>query len=101
MKSQARWAGPAALLAAAVLAGCVGLSVGSTGFLQLESARIYSIRYEADSRLLTVVLRGGDVYDFRDVPADVYEGWLRAGDKDAYFDEQVRDAFPSTRLAFE
>jgi hypothetical protein len=93
----------AVLLATAALGagGClVSVRPATTSFRRVEGARLYSVRYDEAGAVLTVVLRGGDVFDFRGVPPEVHRGLLKAESPDTFYGEQVEGKFESTKLSF-
>lgn len=61
----------------------------TTPFLPLASQTIFSVRHLADSGDLTVILKTGEVLEFRGVPAPVVEEWRGSADPDAFFQERI------------
>lgn len=73
----------------------------TTGYQPIQSDLIYSVNYDAAGRLLTVVLYEDGVYDYADVPAEVYEGLLKAGDRDQYYSETIKKGYKGTKFTME
>jgi hypothetical protein len=101
MKRIVAWAGAAGL--AAVLAtwgaGCATTPEEEVSdFERLQTPGLFSVRYEAARQVLIVVLPNGDVYDYEGVPADLYDGLLKAPSKDEFFAERIRDRFKGTKV---
>jgi hypothetical protein len=68
---------------------------GST--IHVDSSWIRSVTYASDATL-TVRLRRGTVYRYFTVPRSIFEGFLTAPSKGAYFTDRIRNAFPHTQL---
>ena len=92
-RTEGNWA--ASIGAALALAGCVATTGGSPRFLTLRTAELYSLRYDAASKALTVVTRTGDVIDYESVDPAVVDGLLAAEDKDAFYRETIKGKIPS------
>lgn len=59
-----------------------------------ESTAIERAEYDADSRTLRVwFTHGGEPYDYREVPPEVYAGLCSAASKGAYFNDHIRDRY--------
>jgi hypothetical protein len=57
------------------------------------SSSIASIGFDADNAVLEVEFVSGTVYRYQDVDEDVYERFLAAPSKGAFFNEHIRDAY--------
>lgn len=64
----------------------------------VDSAAIHAIGYDRESRIMEVIFTGGGIYLFRNVPPQVFEGFVRSGSKGAYFQQNVRGAYGHQRL---
>jgi hypothetical protein len=62
------------------------------------SSSIASIGFDADSETLEVEFVSGTVYRYQDVEEDVYERFLGASSKGAFFNEHIRDAYLCERV---
>jgi hypothetical protein len=65
--------------------------------IPVDSSWIASVTYASDATL-TVRLRRGTVYRYFTVPRAVFEGFLTAPSKGAYFTRRIRDTFPHTQV---
>ena len=63
----------------------------------VTSANLASVGYDATSRTLEVELRNGRVYQYSDVPQEVYEGLVSADSVGRYFISRVRDQYRYAR----
>jgi hypothetical protein len=63
----------------------------------LDSSWIASATYAADATL-TMHLRNGTAYRYFTVPRAIFEGFLTAPSKGAYFTTRIRNAFPHTQI---
>jgi hypothetical protein len=59
----------------------------------VESDVIHAIGYDPEIRLLEVIFNDGSIYQYREVPQEVYEGLMSAESKGQYFQQNVRDEF--------
>lgn len=62
--------------------------------VSVSSSNILSIGYEENGMVLEVEFQSGDVYQYFDVPHEIYEGFLNAGSHGQYFWAYIRDRFP-------
>ena len=68
-------------------------------FQRVDSDVIYSVKYDEPGQVLTVVLVGGDVFDYQGVPKEVYEGLLAAKSKGAFFNENIKPKFEGKKFS--
>ncbi len=59
----------------------------------VESDVIHAIGYDPEINLLEIIFNDGRIYQYRNVPAPVYEGLKNAESKGRYFQENIRDEF--------
>ena len=64
----------------------------------VDSAAIHAIGYDREQRVMEVIFTGGGIYLFRNVPPQVFEGFVRSTSKGAYFQENVRGMYGHQRL---
>ena len=60
---------------------------------QVTSSSVISIGYDESSRTLEVELHYGAVYQFHEVPRELYEEFLKAPSKGRFFAYQIKDRF--------
>jgi hypothetical protein len=65
--------------------------------ISVDSSWIGSVTYASDATL-TVRFRRGTVYRYFTVPRSIFEGFLTAPSKGAYFTHRIRNAFPHTQV---
>ncbi len=65
---------------------------------QVESSMLRAVGYDAEKRILEVEFTSGGVYEYSDVPPEVYADLLRAESYGQYFHEHVRGVYPYRRL---
>jgi len=88
-----------ALLVAPTTVGCgkknpsASQPVG-THVEQSQSDDPGSVSYDEGSRRLVITFRSGSVYEYTDVPRDVYVGISAAPAKGVYFSTYVKDRYP-------
>jgi hypothetical protein len=78
-----------ALSAVLMLVGCATPSDSTVG----------RFNYDADAELLTVRFDKGGVYQYEDVPADVYQQIEASDSKGAAFNDLVKSKFKSTKVS--
>lgn len=64
--------------------------------VQVESSSIDSVGYEKS--VLEVRFRNGGLYQYFDVPEETLARLMRADSKGAFFNESIRDRYPTRRI---
>lgn len=87
------------LLVAATTVGCgkktpSAAQPGGTRVEQAQSDDPGSVSYDEGSRRLVITFRSGSVYEYTDVPRDVYLGIQATPAKGVYFSTYVKDRYP-------
>jgi hypothetical protein len=67
----------------------------------VESSSLSAIGFDGSVNELYVSFRSGKVYCYFQVPSSVHRGLLSAPSLGRYFNETVRDRYPSLRLRAE
>jgi hypothetical protein len=88
-----------ALLVAATTFGCgkkqpSASQPGGTQVGQIQSDALGSVNYDEGSRRLVVTFQNGSIYEYTDVPRDVYLGIMAAPSRGVYFTTYVKDRYP-------
>jgi hypothetical protein len=65
--------------------------------IPVDSSWIESVTYASDATLI-FRFRRGTVYRYFTVPRSIFEGFLTAPSKDAYFTHRIRNTFPHTQV---
>ena len=63
-----------------------------------DGSAVQSVAFERATHTLRVEFESGATYDFADVPERVYEDFVHAAARDAFFRQHVRDEFTATRV---
>lgn len=80
-----------AVVGAAVMAGAVELQ-------PLESSWLDKAGYDPETQTLTIRMKySSDVYDYQGVPEEVYQEFLAAESKGAYFATHIQEHYPTVR----
>lgn len=66
--------------------------------IQVNSTDIKALGYEEDDDILTVEFQTGSVYQYRDVPSDLYYSLLEATSKGKYLKAYIANKFPYRKL---
>jgi lysyl-tRNA synthetase class 2 len=64
----------------------------------MPSSVIRKHYYEPDTRELTVTFVTGRVYLYKDVPADMYAEFCDAPSRGAFFNQHIRDVYPTIEI---
>lgn len=64
----------------------------------VESSNIASIGYDAGGRILEVEFHDGGVYDYFDVPPEVFTDFMAASSKGQYFHRHIKDVYQYERV---
>ncbi len=59
----------------------------------VSSSNISSIGYDEKSRTLEVEFHSGGIYQYFDVPSNIYDGIMSAGSKGQYFSQHIKGYF--------
>ena len=66
------------------------------GFCQkraMPSSVVAAMRYDAASRVLRIVYVSGNVYDYKDVPPEVYEAMKAASSKGTFLNREIKGRY--------
>ncbi len=85
------------------LCGCVTSQSGSApssdaeiGFIRVESDTIFSVMYTENLEDLMVIDTNSKGYEYKGVPKDVFDAFIAAEDKDAFYLENIKQKYPET-----
>lgn len=59
----------------------------------MPSTVVATMRYDAASRVLRIVYVSGNVYDYKDVPAEVYEAMKTSGSKGIFLNKEIKGKY--------
>lgn len=66
--------------------------------MNVDSAAIREIDYDADRAKLLVRFESGEQYVYVGVPGEVHRSFVNADSKGRFFQLQIRDRYPFNRL---
>jgi hypothetical protein len=66
--------------------------------LPIQSANIASLGYDAETQTLEVEFLNGHVFQYFNVPADIYNGFLEAESKGLYFSISIKGYYGYVKL---
>ena len=67
--------------------------------MQVESAAIREIDYDARRSRLRVTFVSGERYAYDNVPAKAHRAFIEAESKGRFFQSEIRDRYPYRRLS--
>lgn len=65
---------------------------------QVVSSNIISIGYDESASVLEIEFKGGEVYEYFDVPAHVYQELMGAGSRGIYHNAHIRSKYRYQRV---
>jgi hypothetical protein len=65
---------------------------------QVDSSNISSIGYDENSNTLEVEFHSGAVYQYFDVPLNVYNGMIEADSKGKYFAQHIKGYYRYVKI---
>lgn len=65
----------------------------------VDSSNIASIGYKKTEKLLEIRFNNGSVYQYSDVPQDIYEGLQSAESKGKFFHSKIRTGFSFKKVS--
>lgn len=64
----------------------------------VASSNIASIGYDADTDTLEVEFLSGAIYQYYNVPQNMYDQLMQAGSKGRFLNTYIKNAYPYSRL---
>ncbi len=58
----------------------------------VKSSNLVSVGYDPQQQILEIEFNTGSIYQYLNVPADLYNGLMSADSHGRYFDEHIRNA---------
>jgi len=66
---------------------------------ELNSSHLHFVHYEPETKKLQIAFRKGEtVYEYSDVPGDVYQGLIEADSASEYFRRMIKGQYKFERL---
>jgi hypothetical protein len=66
--------------------------------VELQSTTVKAAVYQPQSAWLDLEFPNGAIYRYQHVPIEVYQQLLQAESKGRYFNQHIRDRFPTIKL---
>lgn len=66
--------------------------------IPVDSSNLASIGYDASSETLEVEFKHGGIYQYSDVPEDVYEELMSASSHGVYFSANIRNDYDYIKI---
>jgi hypothetical protein len=64
----------------------------------VSSSSVASVGYDPKTETLELEFHSGSVYEYSEVPPEVFRGLMEAPSKGRYFANEIRGQYPSTRV---
>ena len=68
--------------------------------VNVKSSHLKSVGFDVASRVMEVEFASGDIYQYVDVPIDVFASLVRAPSKGGYFEHFVSERFVHRRVRY-
>lgn len=65
---------------------------------KVQSSNLASIGYDEENQLLEIEFNHGGVYEYFDVPNDVYEELMNASSHGKYFISEIKDSYDYNKI---
>ncbi len=65
----------------------------------VESSNLKSVGYDPATKTLELEFQNGGVYQYYEVPRDVYDGLMKADSHGRYFISAIKGAYPFAKLS--
>lgn len=65
---------------------------------KVQSSNLSSIGYDEENQLLEIEFNHGRVYEYFDVPNDVYEELMNASSHGRYFISEIKDSYDYNKI---
>ena len=62
------------------------------------SSNLLSVGYDADSQTLEIEFKSRSVYQYNNVPSEVYEALMAASSHGVFFNREVKDLYNTYRI---
>jgi hypothetical protein len=67
-------------------------------WIPLTSSNILRVRYDENTNTLEIEFQGGRVYQYFDIPPQIFEGLINASSHGQFFSEQIKGHFRYARV---
>jgi hypothetical protein len=64
----------------------------------VDSSNLVSVGYDPNTHILEVEFKAGTVYEYKDVPLDIYTELMSAASKGSYHYRNIRMSFPYRKM---
>lgn len=83
---------------AAIVAGAAVAAFGDVEWQQVESSWLDRVGYDRETGTLAVQMKNSsDVYEYREVPEELFRELLDAESKGSFFATKIQDRYPTAR----
>ena len=65
---------------------------------KVNSSNIDSIGYDENNKVLEIEFKSGGVYQYANVPKDIFVALIKASSHGNFFHARIKDKFPTTKV---
>ena len=66
--------------------------------IEVESSNLASVGYDAENEILEVEFKHGGIYQYFDVPVEIYEELMNAPSHGVYFSANIRNDYEYQKI---
>lgn len=67
--------------------------------INVNSSNIASVGYDNIQRLLEIEFHGNDIYQYLNVPQNIYENLMAASSHGKYFDQNIKNVYQYHKIS--
>ena len=64
----------------------------------VSSSSVASVGYDPETRTMEIEFHSGSVYEYQEVPPEVFQALMEAPSKGRFFANEIRGQYPSSRV---
>jgi hypothetical protein len=64
----------------------------------VKSSNLLSVGYDTKKMILEIRFNSGDMYQYDNVPKEIYQGLMSASSKGSYFYDMIRDNYSFKKI---
>jgi hypothetical protein len=65
----------------------------------VQSSNLRSVGYDELQKILEIEFNSGGIYQYSNVPREIYSNLINASSKGKFFAHSIKDRFPTRRIA--
>lgn len=66
--------------------------------INVDSTNLSAVGYDSENKILTIEFNDGGLYEYYDVPQNIYDELMSASSKGSFFHRFIRDAYRTVKI---